>query len=519
MTTSHPDGLHGAQRPRILNLPTSRTSAGEDAIDLAASAGLICDPWQEFVLDGALGEADDGTWSAFEIGLIVARQNGKGSIIEARELAGLYLFHEELMLHSAHEFATAQEAFLRIKFLVEQNDDLYKRVDRIRSAHGSEGIELLPTPTIITGSGAEQVSKGRAPRLRFVARTGGSGRGFSGDTVILDEAFKLPERVVAALMPTMSARPNPQVWYTSSAVDQEEHADGRVLARIRRRGMTGDDPSLAYFEWSPPEEDYDPKQPEIMATDPQAWAQANPGLGIRISAEHIEREQRSMAPKTFAVERLSIGDWPDDNGDDGPITRTQWAALLDEDSQPGEDVAFAAEVSLHREWSSIAVWSVRGDELGHSEVIDRRPGTDWLVERLVELRDRWNPIAVGVDGKGPTLSLVHDIEQGGIKRPEDPEKPKRGDLAVLSLPEMAAAYGQILDAVAQQSFRHRGQPDLDAAVLGAQPRPVGDVEVWGRKNTDTEISPITAVTVARRVFVTRIDQVRKPKRKPGFAFA
>jgi hypothetical protein len=41
-------------------------------------AGLILDPWQQFVLVNALGERADGRWAAFEVGVDVARQNGKG---------------------------------------------------------------------------------------------------------------------------------------------------------------------------------------------------------------------------------------------------------------------------------------------------------------------------------------------------------------------------------------------------------------------------------------------------------
>ena len=82
------------------------------------------------------------------------RQNGKGAILEAIELAGLFLFGEQLILHSAHEFKTAQEAFRRVLQLVENTDHLRKRVARVRTSHGEEGIELT------TGA-----------RLRFVARS------------------------------------------------------------------------------------------------------------------------------------------------------------------------------------------------------------------------------------------------------------------------------------------------------------------------------------------------------------
>ena len=163
----------------------------------------------------------DGRWSAFEVGLVVPRQNGKGAILEALELAGLFLWDEMLILHSAHEFKTAREGFLRLGARIAANPWLAGRVLREWRSHGDEGFELK--------SGA---------RLRFVARTGGSGRGFSADRVVLDEAFKLDDTAMGALLPTLSARPNPQIWYTSSA----PKVDSSQLHSVRARGVAGGDP-------------------------------------------------------------------------------------------------------------------------------------------------------------------------------------------------------------------------------------------------------------------------------------
>src|SRR5262245_37459467 len=118
--------------PRHRTNPGARSSAGPEAVDLAAAAGLRLDPWQAAGLEDALGEDSRGNWAAFEVGLIVPRQNGKGSILEARELAGLFLFGEELILHSAHEFKTAAEAFRRVLALIEGTPGLSKRVARVR---------------------------------------------------------------------------------------------------------------------------------------------------------------------------------------------------------------------------------------------------------------------------------------------------------------------------------------------------------------------------------------------------
>lgn len=94
----------GFQIPRVHSVPKYASTSGDEAIELCAMAGLHLDEWQQLVLRDSLGETVDGKWAAFEVALVVPRQNGKGSLLEARELAGLFLLEEELILHSAHEF-------------------------------------------------------------------------------------------------------------------------------------------------------------------------------------------------------------------------------------------------------------------------------------------------------------------------------------------------------------------------------------------------------------------------------
>jgi phage terminase large subunit-like protein len=291
--------LLGSQEPRLSSVPLFDSAAsGRNAVRLAARAGLELDPWQRLVIETGLRRRG-GKWAAFEVALIVARQNGKGAVLEALELAALFLFPDvRLILHSAHEFKTAAEAFLRIRALIEDRPEFDRKVSRIRTAAGAEAIELKD-----------------GKRLRFVARSSGSGRGFTSDLVILDEAYRLGGQEMAALLPTLSARPDPQVWYTSTAGD---HLSVQ-LGRVRARGVAGGDPSLAFMEWSADELAYDP-------TDPADWARANPGLGIRISADHVAREMAALGAEEFARERLSIGDYPSDGGAWETISEDAWSA-------------------------------------------------------------------------------------------------------------------------------------------------------------------------------------------------
>jgi phage terminase large subunit-like protein len=211
---------------------------------------------------------------------------GKSEVAIARILGGLFLFGEPLVIYSAHEFVTAMEMMRRTEALI-ANSDLGSEIKRVIRSHGEEGIELR--------SGA---------RVKFKTRTKVGGRGLSGSCVIRDEAMILSEESIGALMFTVAAQPNPQVWFLGSAVDQAIQPEGRVFASVRQNGIDGTDPRLCYLEWSAEDDD--------DHSDLRTWAKAVPGMGHRISAEHIAAEYRSLrhSPKTFLTERLRIGDWP-----------------------------------------------------------------------------------------------------------------------------------------------------------------------------------------------------------------
>ena len=133
-----------AAPPRIAYAPEHHSSAGQEAIELAALAGLVLDPWEAMVLDAALAEGPDGRWAAADVGLCVPRQNGKDAVLEARELAALFLLGEELTIHSAQHFKTAKEHFLRLVALVEGTPELERRVRRvIRASDDSFRVEWV----------------------------------------------------------------------------------------------------------------------------------------------------------------------------------------------------------------------------------------------------------------------------------------------------------------------------------------------------------------------------------------
>lgn len=456
MTTSLAVALTGSQRPRLSSVPPQVSSAGVEAVELAATAGLVLDEWQAWTLDQALGERLDGQWSAFEVALLVPRQQGKGCVLEARELAGLVLFGEQVITHTAHEVRTALEHFRRMKQLLESSDHLRRLVRHVREANGDEQIEMR--------NGA---------RLRFQARSKGAGRGFSGDLVVFDEAYELDSRPIDALLPTMAARPNPQLWYASS----EGNAASEQLRSVQERGRAGGDPDLCYLEWSCP------SPPETDLDDRRRWAQANPALGIRVSEEFLGRMRVSLSDDGFAREHLGVDGvgskvWVIDQG--------RWTAARDPESTAAAALRFAPDVSPDRASASIGAAARRPDGLWHVELVDRRSDRDpsWVVPELVRLQAEHRAGPVVVDAGSPAGSLVRPLREAGAAVDE------------YGVREYGRACGRIHDEVIGGRLRHLGQPDLDAALGGARRRTLGDSWAWARRDTSVDITPLVAVTLA-----------------------
>ena len=441
----------GDQAPRILLAPERDRSDGSAAVRLAAAAGLFLDPWQQLVLEVVLGRSKSGRWAAKESCLIVARQNGKGSVLEALELYALFVLREPLILHTAHEFKTAKDAYRRVVGLIQSTPTLANRVAAYPRNPSEFGVDLK------TGE-----------RLRFIARSSGSGRGYTAHRVILDEAYKLGEEAMSALGPTMKAVPDAQIMYASSAA----WATSDQLHAVRKRALAGESKRLAYLEWSAPE-DCDP-------ADPKAWAQANPGLGIRISHEAMRDDLDMLPLSAFRREDLSI---PDGATGEAVLPMDAWRACQARGARSTARAVFAVDIAPDRSSGSIGVASRMPGGKILVEVVDHRPGTAWLIPKLIDLSKRWRPGALLLDPGAPAGSLVRDLTDAKIE-------PR-----LINSREYGQSCGAFYDAVMTASVRHLGDPLLDASVGAATKRKLGDAWAWDRLG-GADITPLVACTLA-----------------------
>jgi hypothetical protein len=293
----------------------------------------------------------------------------------------------------------------------------------------------------------------------------------------------LSEISMGSILPVISAQPNPQVWYMGSAVDQLVHEDGLVFSRVRERALKREDSRLAYFEWSIDVDSPDELEPE-QASDVELWAQSNPALGIRIMPDYVEAEYGELDDRTFAVERLGVGDWPATNTANTVIDLDLWDELADASSEIVGPVVFTYDVSPTRTSACISVAGIRSDGLPHVETVEHKPGTGWVVPRMVELVGKHEAAKVFCDGVGPAAALLPKFAKQKIV------------VETLTGQDYARACGDFFDVVEQQAVRHLGTAEFRSAIKDAATRPLGDAWAWSRKNSGVDITPLVGATLA-----------------------
>jgi len=261
-------GLGGVQTPRIHSKLNDLPSKGQEMIDFATELGINLMEWQRYVCIHGHKVREDGRWAHSELGLIMARQQGKSTLMMLRILTGMFVWGEGLQLASAHRLTTSLETFRQIVGLIETHPKLEKEVKKIRWQHGAEEIELFGN-------------------RRFVVKAANNAaRGLSKpETIHLDELREYKdEDAWSSMRYSMMAAKNPQVWIYSSAGDQHSV----ILNKLRERALasaTTNDP-IGWFEWSA-----EPDAPILLPSGEMNWsafAQANPSLGITIHPDNLK---------------------------------------------------------------------------------------------------------------------------------------------------------------------------------------------------------------------------------------
>lgn len=474
-----------SQRPRVHVAPTVDSTYGDLAAKLAADYGLDPDEWQRFVLDDWLGRRRD-SWGALTCGLAVPRQNGKNALLEVRELFGMVGLGEKI-LHTAHEVKTAQKHFRRLKYFFGQRADdpgakfpeLNALVEQVRSVNGQEAIFLK-----------------NGGSIELVARSKNSGRGFTVDVLVMDEAQELSEDALEALMPTTSAAPlgNPQWIFTGTPPGP--NAVGDVFTRVRREALGGHPGRLSWHEWS--------VEGHIDLDSRTAWRMTNPALDAgRLQIEVIEGERARFSDEGFARERL--GRWSSDQAGSRRWSADFWASAAQEGPPPSGTRSFAVAFSQDGSRLSLLGATKHASGIDIELVQDFQGVAERGVEPLADwLAERWRDTAMIAILGAAGASLRVALRERGV-----PEKV----IHVMTTAEYFAANTMTENALKERTVTHPVGAEgdvLDASVAVCDGKKRGTSGQWGWEPTvpDGDETPVEG-------FCAAYWAARTTKRKPG----
>ena len=480
--------------PRVRSVPGTATwSAADDVLLICETAvhlggTLTLMPWQEQLLTDILSVRPDGKWAARDAAYLVARQNGKGGVLHALELAGLFLFddvHE--ILHSAHEVKTAKKAFRELKEIIKNTPHLYAKVERrgnrvVGFRHSNEDVSI----TVVDDQDRKSV-------VRFIARATNTGRGFSPQWLIIDEAQICNEEAREAIFYSTRAQANPLRVWCGTAPKPSDPSD--VFTALRDRGRAGGDSHMSWAEWS-----VDPDVAIEELREPAAYAAAvvgsNPALGVLLDWETADSE-RAAAVSDEAWEGLcreALSWWPDKSSGDiwGVIDRTTFHARFttaDNPDAPGRrdgpvTLAVEADQSLTR--TCIAVAGTRPDRIGAAVVLDH-PGTAGVVDLIVAQvlpADGTKPVAhVVIDSRSPASLFIEPLEAAGVTV----TSPKTG--------EVTTATSTLRTLFTDDGIEIRPSDELTRAAAVAKLRKAGESQAIDRW-ADQDAVPLIGLNLA-----------------------
>jgi hypothetical protein len=461
---------------------TPQTSLGFSAVDFATDVlGIPPLPWQRWLLIHALELRPDGSFRFRTVLILVARQNGKTSMIEVKNLWKLFVLQVPLVVSTAQDLDVSEESWDKAIEIIEAIPELNAELVHVNKVNGKKYFKLA------SGS-----------RWKPKASTRRSARGLAGDDVNLDELREHTNWLAwAAVTKTTMARANAQVYAFSNAGDDAS----MVLNDLQEQGRAAAtlpevaDESLGYFEWSAPDDvkctcNRKPHLDDCRLQDRAAWAMANPALGYTITEQALASALATDPEAVFRTECLcqrvqSMSEW-------AVFAKPDWQAAQDPDSTLATPPAYCVELNRELDTISIGAAGRRADGKRHLELVERFPADEGkLIGNLKKKKAQFGPVAIVVDPAGPANVFIPAIEK---HLQIEVFRPIGRDVAGACTSIYVGIAGQNLEA---RDVKVRPHPSLDAAAKSADWRDRGDAKAFDRRNEDgPDVAPLMAVTLA-----------------------
>lgn len=456
----------GNQNPRIKVEPSRVSTDGTDAALLMQEYGYTLDEWQQTVVNSWLGRDENGEYNVTSAGLSIPRQNGKNVCLEVREFYGM-IVNGEKILHTAHQVRTSKASFRRLAalFTNPKFPEIQNEVKTIRYTNGEECIEL-------NNGGV----------ISYSARSRQAARGLDGvSLIVFDEAQELTDDQMEAIMATLAASMTGTRQLIYTGTPPYPGCPGNVFKRRREVCLSAPGKHDAWHEWSIEGKNVE----DIKTDDKKLWYQSNPALGIRLTEEFTEEEQRTLQADGFARERL--GWWAPtlEHEIDYAIDHTKWENCKSEELKPEGKTAYGVKFSPDGAFVALCGAVIPDNGKARISLIDIKPtghGVGWLADWLNQRYKKAS--CVVIDGRNGVDVLIDKMSGTWIQK---------GSIIKPSTKDVIASVGMLTDSINEESLTWYFQQEaLNDSALTSLKRPISGGWGFGGDNS----IPIEACALA-----------------------
>jgi phage terminase large subunit-like protein len=450
--------------PRLATEPSGAPTFGP-AVDAVGQAlfGRPMQAWQRAVNEVA-GEFDPDTGAMIHgvVVLHVPRRAGKSAIALAQMARRVLGQPASQNWYTAQSGGDAGRTFRREWLPILRTSGLARHL-KLSMRAGAESFELP----------ARASSATCFPPIETALH------GTNVDLAIVDEAWAHDDDagrgIELAVFPAQLTRPSAQTWIVSAGGTLASTWFDGWLERAETSLAAGR-PGVALFEWGA-----DATAPDYDPRDPRTWWTAHPALGdtIREAALAADLERAS---DVAAFERSVLNVWPRPRQLGLSLDLDAWADLADLETG-ATPVALGFDISADRGNAALVSAGRAADGRTVIEVLGYRRGSAWLEDEIRQWR-RAHPMGVVVADSQAAGTLAERLETVGV------EVLRTGGA------QMARACADLVDQVTAGTVAHRAQAVLDTVIASAGRRIVSDGWAWSRRNSEGDISPLVAVTLA-----------------------
>lgn len=321
-------------------------------------------------------------------------------------------------------------------------------------------------------------------------------RGSYADLILFDEAGeydnKTTEDLLAGALPVLATRKGAQLIITGTP---PKVRDG-LLWQYLQAGRKGAE-DLGILDYS--------MRPDQDATDEAVWEAVYPGLSsglvpIKFLRKALEtqgllsfsREFLCLDPVASSIRAIPEEDW----------LASQVPELLE---LPASNFSISFDVTQDGSAGAVAVAWYTPEGLPHVQMLAHRSGYGWMPAYIAKLLTDNRGVEIGYDLIGNNAAVAQSIQRM-------PRVPKQG-LRALTMKEVSAGVSLLTSHVADHALVHAVDPSLDRAAEEVAFRYSGDSRLFGRRQSNADISPLVAA--ANALFIAAGKRHQEPRKGRG----